>query len=307
MNRKEKETEINRLREKMANASGAVLAGFDGMNVQELRDLRALVRKSHGEFKVIKNTLARRAAEGTDLALLQEHFQGPTGIAFGYDDPLTPPRVLKEFSAKQAKLKIKAGVIEHQVFDLDGLKQIAGLPGKETLRAMVVGTMAGPLYGFVGILDGILSQFVRVIVAYKEKKEKSPEKGETMPTKISQEDLISSLEGLTVLELADLNKKLQDKWGVSAAAPVAAAAPSAAEGDAPAAEEQTAFDVVLTSAGDKKIQVIKAVRELTNLGLKEAKDLVEGAPKSVKSGVSKEEAESIKKKIEESGGKAEIK
>lgn len=129
-----------------------------------------------------------------------------------------------------------------------------------------------------------------------------------MATKVSQDDLISTLEGLSVLELAELNKKLQEKWGVSAAAPVAAAAPQSGSGAAAAvAEEQTAFDVVLATAGEKKIQVIKVVRELTNLGLKEAKDLVEGAPKPVKTGVSKEEAETIKKKLEESGAKVEIK
>ncbi|HET6371611.1 MAG TPA: 50S ribosomal protein L7/L12 [Nitrospiria bacterium] len=130
-----------------------------------------------------------------------------------------------------------------------------------------------------------------------------------MATKISQDELISALEGLSVLELADLNKKLQDKWGVSAAAPVAAvAAHPAAGGPAAAAEEEkTAFDVILASSGEKKIQVIKVVRELTNLGLKEAKDLVEGAPKPLKTGVSKEEAETIKKKLEESGAKVEVK
>jgi len=116
------------------------------------------------------------------------------------------------------------------------------------------------------------------------------------------------IEGMTVLELDDYVKALQERFGVTAAAPVAAAPAGggAAAGAAPA-EEKTAFDVVLTNAGDKKIQVIKVVRELTNLGLKEAKDLVEGAPKPVKTGVTKEEAENIKKKLEEQGAKVEIK
>ncbi|HSG05899.1 MAG TPA: 50S ribosomal protein L7/L12 [Nitrospiria bacterium] len=128
-------------------------------------------------------------------------------------------------------------------------------------------------------------------------------------TKFSKDDLISAIENMTVLELSDLVKALEDKFGVSAAMPAmaVAAAPGAA-GAAPAAEEKTSFEVVLASIdGGKKIQVIKAVRELTNLGLKEAKDLVEGAPKPVKSGVPKEEAETMKKKLEEAGGKAEIK
>lgn len=116
--------------------------------------------------------------------------------------------------------------------------------------------------------------------------------------------LIDQLSSLTVLEAAELAKKLEEKWGVSAAAPVAVAA---AGGATAAAEVQTSFTVVLTAAGENKINVIKEVRAITNLGLKEAKDLVEAAPKAVKEGVNKDEADQIKKKIEAAGGKVEIK
>jgi large subunit ribosomal protein L7/L12 len=123
--------------------------------------------------------------------------------------------------------------------------------------------------------------------------------------------LIEQLEQLTVLEMVELKKALEDKWGVSAAAAVAVAAPGAAatDGGAPAApaEEQTEFDVLLTEIGANKIQVIKAVRELTALGLKEAKDLVEAAPTKVKEALPKEEAEAARKKLEEAGAKAEVK
>jgi len=307
MKKQEKEAEVNRLREKMQRASVAVLAEYGGMTVEELRTLRIQCRKAKGEFQVVKNTLARRAADGTGLSALRDHFQGQTGLVLGYDDPFVSTRVLKEFAEKQAKFRIKAGVMERQLFDLAGLKKLAALPGLETLRAQFLGTVAGPLYGLVGTLNGVLSQLVGVLSAYREQKEKTPEKGEAMATKVSQDELIVALEGLTVLELAELNKRLQDKWGVSAAVPAAAAAAPAAGAAAPAAEEQTAFDVILTNVGDKKIQVIKVVRELTNLGLKEAKDLVEGAPKPIKTGVSKEEADAMKKKMEESGAKIEIK
>ncbi len=119
--------------------------------------------------------------------------------------------------------------------------------------------------------------------------------------------LVDDLSSLTVLEAAELSKMLEEKWGVSAAAAVAvAAAPGAAAGAAPA-EEQTEFTVVLASAGDKKIEVIKEVRGITGLGLKEAKDLVEGAPKPVKEGVSKDEAEKIKATLEKVGAKVELK
>lgn len=116
--------------------------------------------------------------------------------------------------------------------------------------------------------------------------------------------IVDTLSALTVLEAAELSKMLEEKWGVSAAAPVAVAAVG---GAAPAAEAKTDFDVILASAGDKKIEVIKIVREITGLGLKEAKDLVEGAPKSLKAGATKDEAETIKKKLEEVGAKVELK
>jgi large subunit ribosomal protein L7/L12 len=122
------------------------------------------------------------------------------------------------------------------------------------------------------------------------------------------EQLVDQLSSLSVLEAAQLSKLLEEKWGVSAAAPVAvAAAPAVAASVAEPVEEKTEFDVILTVVGDKKINVIKEVRAVTNLGLKEAKDLVEAAPKPIKEGVKKEEAEQIKKKLEEAGATVEIK
>jgi len=121
-------------------------------------------------------------------------------------------------------------------------------------------------------------------------------------------EIIESIDKLTVLELADLVKQLEEKYGVSAAAPVAMMAPGAgAPGSAAPASEKTEFDVILTGAGAEKIKVIKAVREITSLGLTEAKTFVESAPKPVKEGVSKDEAESVKKKLEEAGASVEIK
>ena len=122
-------------------------------------------------------------------------------------------------------------------------------------------------------------------------------------------NVLDSLGKMTVLELVELKNAIEEEWGVTAAAPVAVAAPGAAPaaGDGAAAEEQTAFDVVLTGAGDKKIQVIKVVRAVTGLGLKEAKDLVDAAPGAVKEGAAKEEAESIKAQLEEAGASVELK
>ncbi len=121
------------------------------------------------------------------------------------------------------------------------------------------------------------------------------------------EQIVDDLSNLTVLEAADLAKMLEEKWGVSAAAPVAMAAAPGAVGAAEAAEEQSEFDVILLSAGDKKINVIKEVRALTSLGLKEAKELVEAGGKAVKEGVSKDEAEEVKKKLEDAGATVELK
>jgi large subunit ribosomal protein L7/L12 len=118
--------------------------------------------------------------------------------------------------------------------------------------------------------------------------------------------IVDDLSALTVLEAAELSKMLEEKWGVSAAAPVAMAAAGGGAA-APAAEEKTEFTVMLTAAGDKKIEVIKEVRAITGLGLKEAKDLVEGAPKAVKEGVAKKDAEDMKKKLEAAGAKVELK
>ena len=124
---------------------------------------------------------------------------------------------------------------------------------------------------------------------------------------VSREEIKEALSKMPVLELVDLIKELEDEWGVSAAAPVAVAAAAGAGGDASAAEEKTEFNVVMTSFGENKVSAIKAVRAITGLGLKEAKDLVEGAPASVKEGVNKDESEEVKKQLEEAGATVEIK
>ncbi len=124
---------------------------------------------------------------------------------------------------------------------------------------------------------------------------------------VTKEDVFSFIDSMTIIEMSQFIKEFEERYGVTAAAPVAVAAAPVAAGAAPAAEEKTSFDVILSSSGDKKIQVIKVVRELTGLGLKEAKDLVDGAPKPIKTGITKEEADTIKTKLEAEGAKIEIK
>jgi large subunit ribosomal protein L7/L12 len=128
-----------------------------------------------------------------------------------------------------------------------------------------------------------------------------------MATTLSREELLDAIGNMTVLELSEFVKAFEEKFGVTAAAPVAAAAGGGAAAAAPVVEEQTEFDVILTAAGEKKIQVIKVVREVTSLGLKEAKDLVDGAPKAVKEGVTKDEANAIKAKLEDQGASVTLK
>jgi large subunit ribosomal protein L7/L12 len=268
------------------------------------------LRGAKAEYKVVKNTLAARAAEGTILSGVKTYLKGPTGLVIGYDDPVLPAKILRDFilaEKREQKFKITIGVLEGKVVQPAELAAVAKLPKKEVLIAMLLSAMQGPARGLVYTLSAVLSKFVRVIAAIQDKR-----KGEgdmsTTTAKLSQEELIKAIETMSVLDLAELVKGLEARFGVTAAAPVAAAAPAAGSGAAAAAEEKTAFDVVLVSApADKKIQVIKVVRELTSLGLKEAKDLVEGAPKPVKTGVTKEECDTMKKKLEESGAKVEIK
>jgi large subunit ribosomal protein L7/L12 len=124
---------------------------------------------------------------------------------------------------------------------------------------------------------------------------------------VTKDEVFEFIDNMTILDMSKFIKEFEDRYGVTAAAPVAVAAMPGAGAAAPEVEEKTSFDVILTAAGDKKIQVIKVVRELTSLGLKEAKDLVDGAPKPVKTGISKEEADSIKAKLEEQGAVVEIK
>jgi large subunit ribosomal protein L7/L12 len=258
---------------------------------------------------VVKNTLAVRASEGTILSGVKTYLKGPTGLVIGYDDPVLPAKILRDFilaEKREQKIKITIGVLEGKVVQPAELAAVAKLPKKEVLIAMLLSAMQGPARGLVYTLSAVLSKFVRVIAAIGDKR-----KGEgdmsTTTAKLSQEELIKAIETMSVLDLAELVKGLETRFGVTAAAPVAAA-PAAGGAAAAPAEEKTAFDVVLVSApADKKIQVIKVVRELTSLGLKEAKDLVEGAPKPVKTGVTKEECDTMKKKLEESGAKVEIK
>lgn len=310
MKKEEKATAVADLTERFGRARLAILTECVGLPVNQVTELRKQLRGAKAEYRIVKNTLAARAAEGTILAGLKEHLKGPTGVVIGYDDPVMPTKLLREFIStekREEKIRMTIGVLEGKIVQPAELAAIAKLPKKDVLIAMLLSAMQGPIRGVVYTLSAVLSKFVRVVAAIQDKKKGEGDMSATA-SKLSQEELIKATEGMSVLDLAELVKGLETRFGVTAAAPVAMAAAPAAGGAAAAAEEKTAFDVILASApADKKIQIIKVVRELTSLGLKEAKDLVEGAPKPVKTGVTKEECDTMKKKLEESGAKVEVK
>lgn len=312
MKREEKATAIAELHEKFVKAKLAVMAECSGLEVNHVTELRKQLRGVKAELKVVKNTLAARAVEGTSLVGAKPYFKGPLAVLIGYDDAAVAAKILRDFikaEKRDEKMRITAGVLEGKVLRPDQVIEVANLPSKDVMISMLLSAFQGPARNLVSVLSGVLRKLVGVLVAIQDKK-----KGEgEMPTaegKLSQEDIINAVGSMSVLELSELVKAFETKFGVTAAAPMAVAMPGGAAAGAAAApaEEKTSFDVILASAAaDKKIQVIKVVRELTSLGLKEAKDLVEGAPKPVKTGVTKEEADAMKKKLEESGGKVEVK
>jgi large subunit ribosomal protein L7/L12 len=311
MNKEEKATAVAELHEKFLRAKLAVMTECSGLPVNHVTELRKQLRGANAEFRVVKNTMAARAVDGTTLVEAKPYFKGPMALLIGYDDPVLPTKILRDFikaEKREEKIKIAVGVLDGKLVQPAQIVAVASLPAKPVLLAMLLATMQGPVRGLVYTLNGVLGQFVRVLAAIQGTKKGDSAMSATQ-SKLSKEEFIAAIEGMSVIELSELVKGLETRFGVTAAAPMAvAAAPAAGGGAAAPAEEKTSFDVILASAAaDKKIQIIKVVRELTSLGLKEAKDLVEGAPKPVKTGVSKEESDTMKKKLEESGAKVEIK
>ncbi len=314
MKKTEKADVVTEMHDRFLQARMAIVTECSGMPVNQVAQLRRQLRGAEARMHVVKNTLASRAAEGTPLLPVRDLFGGQLALVIGYDDPVLPAKVLRDFIKSERceeKLRVKGGVLDGTTLDAGRLEAVADLPSKNELLSMLLSAVQGPVRGFVVALNQIVRGFVAVVAAIQENKSQKGE-GEMSATesKLSKEDIIDGVSNMSVLELSELVKALEEKFGVTAAAPVGVvAAPAAAGvGGAAAAEEKTSFDVVLGSApADKKIQVIKVVREITGLGLKEAKDLVEAAPKPVKEGVSKEEADGFQKKLQEVGATVEVK
>jgi len=306
----EKVTAVADLRSRLGGVKTIVLTEYRGLTVQQLSELRKQLRAVSAYYEVVKNRLARLAVASTEFEPLGPHLKGPTGVIISKEDPVAVAKALHAFARAHQALAIKAGYVEGQVLPPTELKALADLPSRDALRAQLVGAIQGGLARVVGILTASQRDLVYVLQQHGAAGGADAEgtKGEIDMATVEQ--IAEQLGKLTLLEAAQLSKLLQEQWGVSAAAPVAVAAVPGAGGGAAAgaavAEEKTEFDVVLGAAGEKKIQVIKVVRELTGLGLKEAKDLVDGAPKPVKEKVTKAEAEDMKKKLEEQGATVSV-
>jgi large subunit ribosomal protein L10 len=169
VNKREKKEAIDELHEKFARAKTAVITGYSGINVEQITDLRAKLRKSQVEYRVVKNTLARRAAEGTSLEPLKDYFVGPVGIALGYDDVVAPAKVLYNFSKTQAKLQLKVGVLDGKLLKQADIMVLANLPSLNALRGKIVGLLQAPASRMVGVLAAPAGQLARVMKAKADK------------------------------------------------------------------------------------------------------------------------------------------
>ena len=340
--RAEKKLIAEELRKQVAGSPFVLLTDYTGLTVEQFAELRKRLRGANAECHVVKNTMLRHAAKAAGLANFNGALAGMTAMVIGdkKSDISAAAKILKQFAKEFEKPKVKLGLMGQQLLKAEEVSAVADLPSLDVLRAQLIGLLQTPATRFAVVLGAPASQIARVLKAHADKQGaagatgRRPRRRETklVPRRargfggelirgfgsrryrrkatnmaVDLDNIVEQLSGLTVIEAAQLSKKLEEKWGVSAAAPVAVAAAPAAGAAAPAAEAKTSFDVVLKEAGANKIAVIKEVRAVTTLGLKEAKDLVEGAPKTVKEGVTKEEAEEIKKKLEAAGAKVELK
>ena len=297
----------------------SALAEYRGLTVAHLNTLRKQARDKGVYLHVLKNTLARRAVAGTPFEVASESMVGPLIYGFS-EDAVAAAKVIADFAKSNDKLIVKAGAYAGKALDANGVKALAAIPSKEVLLAQLLGLMQSPISRLARVLAALAEKRGDGARRPKPRPQPKPPRPQPDPIESTQPSIrieepqmafdkdafLTALDSMSVMELNDLVKAIEEKFGVSAAA---MAAPAAGGGGAAAAavEEKTEFNVMLLEVGANKVSVIKAVRELTGLGLKEAKDLVDGAPKPVKEGIAKADAEAAKKKLEEAGAKAELK
>ena len=366
MPRPEKVQAVADIRESLERAQAVFVAEYAGLSVKEQRDLRRGLRAAGSEFRVVKMTLARRAADELGRPSFKSLLGGPAGLAYAYDDAAATARLLRDFARDHARLLVKGALFGTEVLPPERVAALADLEPRPVLLARVAGALQAPLAAMAGPAGGRAAwpghgaerpgrQEARsggrsrggrqprsrpkrpgseaAAGPPRRKQPRSrpkhlaarrqpppsnrprrprrtrptrPRRNDPMATKMTHDELLEIFEKMTVLELSEFVKKFEDRFQVSAAAPMAMMVAPGAAAAAPE-EEKDEFDVMLIAAGEKKIQVIKEVRTLTSLGLKEAKALVDEAPKPVLEGVGKEEAEKAKAQLEGAGAIVELK
>ncbi|MGD9022417.1 MAG: 50S ribosomal protein L10 [Deltaproteobacteria bacterium] len=171
MKRNEKEKVVEALHDKFSRARSVLITDYRGLDMSAMSELRQRLRDASVEYRVVKNTLMTRAADGTNMALLKDHFAGPCAVALGYEDAVAPAKVLMKFSEENAALEVKVGIFEGQVVDLPGIKRLAKLPSREVLLAQLLSVMNAPVTSLVTVLSGVLRNFLGVLEAVKRQKE----------------------------------------------------------------------------------------------------------------------------------------
>lgn len=169
MNKDEKKKAIDELHGKFSKAKSAVITGYSGINVEQITELRSKLRKAQVEYRVVKNTLARKASEGTGIEPLKDHFVGPVGIVLSYDDPVASAKVLYDFQKTQAKLEIKVGVMDGKLIKQSDIRTLATLPSLNVLRGKIVGLLQAPATRIAGVLAAPGGQIARVMKAKADK------------------------------------------------------------------------------------------------------------------------------------------
>ena len=318
MAKADKATAVADIAEQFKASTATVVTEYRGLTVANLAELRRSLGES-ATYTVAKNTLVKRAASEAGIEGLDELFVGPTAIAFVKGEAVDAAKAIKKFAKDHKALVIKGGYMDGRALSVAEVERIADLESREVLLAKLAGAMKGnlPRPQACSTLPRRRSpawsprcKRRRPPKKLRRSLLKSPlarrriRKDHIIMAKLSTEELLDAFKELTLLELSEFVKEFEETFEVTAAAPVAvaaapgAAAPAAAE----AAEEQSEFDVILEAAGEKKIGVIKVVREIVSgLGLKEAKDLVDGAPKPLLEKVAKDAAEEAKTKLEAAG------
>lgn len=165
-----KELQVKELHDKFSRARAGIFADYKGLSVQEITELRGMLRDAGVELKVVKNTLAAIAAKGTSFESASKYFTGPTSLAISYKDPVAPAKIIVSYAKKDEKLNIKAGVVEGNLIDLEGIKRLSELPPKEVLLAKALASMKSPASNLVGVLQGVIRKFVYTLKAIEAKK-----------------------------------------------------------------------------------------------------------------------------------------